>query len=185
MTASAAALGLSAPPALQDWGRRIRGFEDGLIRCDWDGQTLELAWRALPERPPPGLLPLSFEPGPLAAHKLVERSCYDRARAQARAAGFDDALLVDAAGYLLETTVANVFVQLGGLLVTPPDDGRILPGIARAALIRCKAGGVIERPVHLDEARAAEGLLLTSAAHDGLPVSRLETVCFDTRHAAP
>ena len=44
-------------------------------------------------------------------------------------------LLVSRSGELLETTRANVFLVRDGVLATPPLDGTILPGTARAALL--------------------------------------------------
>jgi para-aminobenzoate synthetase/4-amino-4-deoxychorismate lyase len=43
-------------------------------------------------------------------------------------------ILADAAG-LLETTRANVIGVVGGELVTPPLDGRILPGVTRTTVL--------------------------------------------------
>ena len=61
-----------------------------------------------------------------------------------RGAGTDEVLWVDDAGLLLEGTWSNVFAVRDGVLHTPPDDGRILPGITR-------------------------GLVLAAAEHGGLP----------------
>ena len=44
-------------------------------------------------------------------------------------------LLLGEGGAPLETSRANVFAVRGGTLTTPPLDGRILPGIARARTI--------------------------------------------------
>ena len=113
------------------------------------------------------LLPVRHRPEPNAAHKTVARRALSRASQMAGAAGCDDALLVDQDGYVLETSVANVFVRINDRLVTPPLDGRILPGIWRQVLIE---EGVLERRVRLEEARDA-ALLLTSAGADRLPAT--------------
>jgi len=52
------------------------------------------------------------------------------ASAEARASGADLAVLIDE-DELLETAEGNLFAILDGTLVTPPDDGRLLPGITR------------------------------------------------------
>jgi branched-chain amino acid aminotransferase len=44
---------------------------------------------------------------------------------------FDDFLVRTKAGYVSETTVANIFCLKNGILMTPPNDGNILPGITR------------------------------------------------------
>ncbi len=72
---------------------------------------------------------------PLAGHKTMARLPWDLARRQVQAAGGDDALLVDAAERVLETSIANVFVRFGNLVVTPQAPRLCLPGILRGWLL--------------------------------------------------
>ncbi len=65
-------------------------------------------------------------------HKTTDRSFYDEARAQA---GTGEVLFVDEAGYLTEGSFTNVFVEVGGKLLTPPLSRALLPGILRERLI--------------------------------------------------
>jgi len=85
-------------------------------------------------------------------------------------------LLVDLDGGVLETTRSNVFALIDDVFVTPPLDGRILPGVTRALVIDAarEAGiAVAERPIGLDELTRA-GAVLTSGALRGLePVTGL------------
>src|SRR5687768_13569480 len=53
---------------------------------------------------------------------------------EAKAKGFDEALLTDMNGYVAEAPGANMFFEKDGILVTPPA-GNILPGITRATVI--------------------------------------------------
>jgi branched-chain amino acid aminotransferase len=53
---------------------------------------------------------------------------------EARAKGFDEALLTDALGYIAEGTGANMFFEKDGALFTPAK-GNILPGITRATVL--------------------------------------------------
>ncbi|HWH92232.1 MAG TPA: aminodeoxychorismate synthase component I [Baekduia sp.] len=79
-------------------------------------------------------------------------------------------LLVDLDGGVLETTRANLFALVGDTLVTPPLDGRILPGVTRAralAVARDLGLATAERPLSLDELTAADAVL-TSGALRGL-----------------
>lgn len=46
----------------------------------------------------------------------------------------DDAFLLDNQGYIVEATVANVFVVKGDVIFTPPNKGSILPGITRKCI---------------------------------------------------
>jgi branched-chain amino acid aminotransferase len=53
---------------------------------------------------------------------------------EAKAAGFDEALLTDAEGFLAEGPGANLFFEKAGKLYTPAE-GNILPGITRATVL--------------------------------------------------
>jgi para-aminobenzoate synthetase/4-amino-4-deoxychorismate lyase len=90
-------------------------------------ELTDLATRQLPVR----LVPMTV-PGGLGAHKWIDRRLLD-----ALAALVDgEPLLCDLDGLVLESRRANVFaVESGGRLVTPPTDGRILPGVTRAELL--------------------------------------------------
>lgn len=52
-----------------------------------------------------------------------------------RRAGVDEVLWVGRDGSLTEGVRSSLFAVLDGVVVTPPDDGRILPGITREALL--------------------------------------------------
>ena len=49
-------------------------------------------------------------------------------------AGVDDLLLTDNQGYITEATIANIFIVKGDVIMTPPNNGSILPGITRGCL---------------------------------------------------
>jgi branched-subunit amino acid aminotransferase/4-amino-4-deoxychorismate lyase len=72
---------------------------------------------------------------PLAGHKTLARLAWDLARERAQHAGYDDALLVDSAGNLLETSIANVFLVRDGVVRTPHAPTRCLPGVMRSWLL--------------------------------------------------
>lgn len=91
-------------------------------------------------------------------------------------AGFDDALMLDWQGRLAESTGANVFLAMGGKLVTPKVEN-FLDGITRRAVIGMaqKRGWVVEEravmPHELDE--ASEVFLCGSAA-EIVPVGAID-----------
>jgi para-aminobenzoate synthetase/4-amino-4-deoxychorismate lyase len=117
-------------------------------------------------RAPVALEPITL-PGGLGAHKWRDRRLVD---AWDSAVAPAIPLLVDLDGRILETTRASVFAFRDGALVTPPLDGRILPGVTRArTLVEAAALGVptVERPLTLDELGAADAVL-TSGALRGL-----------------
>jgi para-aminobenzoate synthetase/4-amino-4-deoxychorismate lyase len=74
-------------------------------------------------------------------------------------AGSDgEPLAIDPDGLVLESSRGNVLALVDGEFVTPPLDGRILPGIGRASLLRgLRARGhrVAERPLHIRELATA------------------------------
>ena len=54
---------------------------------------------------------------------------------QARAAGFDDAIVVNSQGNICEGSVTNLIANIDGRWVTPPTTDVVLPGIIRQILI--------------------------------------------------
>lgn len=117
------------------------------------------------------LLPTVVAPSagePPADLKANPRRRYDAVLQQAQDGGADDGIVVAADGGVLETAVGNLWLRLRGGWVTPPADGRLLPGIARAVLLeRAAAAGVpiAQRPCDLGDLHAAEALAVTNAVH--------------------
>jgi len=103
--------------------------------------------------------------GGFGAHKLADRSWLEEIEASSEGEGARP-LLVTTAGELLETTRANVFLERGGALATPPLDGAILPGVVRSlviALARRLRIAIAERPLSVADLEAADAVLLTSS----------------------
>jgi branched-chain amino acid aminotransferase group I len=61
-------------------------------------------------------------------------------RQEARAAGADDALLLNDKGFLAEASSSNVFTVSQGVLRTPRLDCGILPGVTRGVILELAAG---------------------------------------------
>lgn len=189
LAASAATLGLPEPPTTDTLDAGIAqllgalGADDGVVRVTWSAgsgggpvdlppgpPTLLLGWRPPPVAGRPRLLPVRFRPGELAAHKTLDRWPYLLARRRAIAAGADDALLVDQDDRLLESSLANVALRVGDDVLTPPADGRILPGIGRARMLEA---GAHARVLTLREAHAADAVLLVSAVRGRVEIAAL------------
>ena len=109
-----------------------------------------------PVRLAPALLP-----GGLGDHKWRDRRLLDELERRLGAV----ALLVDLDGEVLEAAHANVWIREGRTLVTPPLDGRLLPGTVRARLLAAPPAGhtAREEPLTLERATAADELLLSSS----------------------
>ncbi len=103
--------------------------------------------------------------------KTTARDHYEAARR--RMGGADDALLIGHKGEVWETTTANLFVRLaGGVWATPPADQRLLPGVARAALL-AKRPEIAEKPLFLADLAAADAIVVTNALFGVHAVGRI------------
>ncbi len=99
------------------------------------------------------------------------------AKQAARAAGAFEALLVGDDGIVAEGSSTNAWAVLGGTLVTPPLSNRVLPGVMRGTLLRLASAdglSVDERRFSLDEAFAADELMLSSTTVPVLPIVKLD-----------
>jgi para-aminobenzoate synthetase/4-amino-4-deoxychorismate lyase len=118
--------------------------------------------------------------GGLGAHKWSDRSVLT----PAEAGDGTLTLLLDADGTVLEAARANVFCAAGGELATPPTDGRILPGIARARTLEIAAELAIEvreQRLTLADLLAADEVFLTGSVRGIEPVRRIDGTELVTR----
>lgn len=134
-------------------------------------------WEALPAQTRLAVATVTRrnEHSPLSRIKSLNMLDNVLARAEAAAAGADEALLLNTAGRVAEAAAANLFALIDGAIVTPPVAEGALPGIARALAMAELA--VVERPLALADLRRASGILLTSSlgvravsALDGRPL---------------
>ncbi len=101
------------------------------------------------------------EHSPLARIKHLNYLDNILARREADAVGADDALLLNTAGRVAESTVANVFLLVDGFMLTPPIVDGALPGIMRAEAI--KLARAEERSISVEMLRRASEVFLTNA----------------------
>ena len=85
-------------------------------------------------------------------HKLVDRERFDRALAEAKAAGADDGLLLTVGGQVAETAIWGLFWWEDGRVTAPPLEIGVLPGVARARITEL-VGEVHERTATVEEIR--------------------------------
>jgi para-aminobenzoate synthetase / 4-amino-4-deoxychorismate lyase len=127
--------------------------------------------------PSPVVLSPVVLPGGHGRHKWHDRrqlaELISRAGRDGAPGPDDHLLIVDADGDVLETDRGNVFAVIDGTLCTPPLDGRLLPGITRATVLRLAAqAGIPAKEVRLtvaDLADAAE-VFATNAVRGLIPV---------------
>lgn len=99
---------------------------------------------------------------------------------EAKAKGYDEALLTDMNGYVAEGPGANVFFEKNGKLVTPPA-GNILPGITRATVIEICASlniPVEERLFTIDELKQADAAFFCGTAAEVIGWQSLDEAVF-------
>jgi branched-chain amino acid aminotransferase len=99
---------------------------------------------------------------------------------EAKDAGYDEALVLDANGYVAESSGANVFFEKDGTLYTPAK-GSILPGITRATVIDiCNQLDipVEEKFFTPDEMRGADAAFFCGTAAEVLALDSLDDVPF-------
>ena len=154
LAASAGALYGIEPPAIA-----LPPAPDGRLRVllEPDGSVTVEA-----RAEPAGATEIALEPralaGGLGPHKWLDRP-QDPAW-----------LVVDLDGGVLEAAWANVWIQApDGTLVTPPADGRILPGLTRARLLAATHLATREAPIALEALGRAEAIVLTSSIRLATP----------------
>jgi para-aminobenzoate synthetase / 4-amino-4-deoxychorismate lyase len=133
----------------------VAPVEEGLVMPAWE-RGVELAPRIVA--------------GGIGGHKWADRRLL--ADADARCAPCVP-LLLDGDGAVLEASRGNVFVVRDGTLVTPPADGRILPGVTRRRVLLLAAEldvPVREEAVPFAGMGDADGIFLTGAVRGIEPV---------------
>jgi para-aminobenzoate synthetase/4-amino-4-deoxychorismate lyase len=128
----------------------------------------EIDAEPLAAEPEPGAVTLApaVLPGGLGAHKWRDRRLLDELADRLDAVP----LLLDLDGDVLEAAYANVFIVEGTHLITPPLDGRQLPGTVRARVLALHPA--LEERLSLDRVAAADELLLASSVR-GIHPARL------------
>lgn len=104
---------------------------------------------------------------PLAQFKTCSKLPQILARAQADAAGAQEALLLNTEGYVVEAASSNLFWIERGAVCTPPIASGILAGVTRAVVIEiCQSLGlaVTEKGIAPEELPRAEGVFVSSSA---------------------
>lgn len=99
------------------------------------------------------------------------------ARAEAKAAGADEALLLNEKGFLTEGTTSNIFLVAGKSLIMPPAESGILPGITRETVLEiAPALGLeaVEKDVLLLELLQADEAFLTSSVIEVMPLVNVD-----------
>lgn len=138
----------------------------GLATPDHPTPTLVMTVAPLPPPPEPAKVIVAKttrrnEYSPLSRIKHINYLDNILARREAEAAGADDALLLNTAGNITESTVANIFLLVDGYMLTPSVSDGALPGILRAEAI--KLARAEERTITMDMLTRSSEVFLTNA----------------------
>ena len=110
----------------------------------------------------------------------LKSTCYLNnvlARMEAKAAGADEAILLNEQGYLAEGSTTNIFLVGTEELVTPSLESGILPGITREAVVEIAQTlniNTAERQVELKELALAEEAFVTNSVLEIMPLTWFE-----------
>jgi branched-chain amino acid aminotransferase len=99
------------------------------------------------------------------------------ARVEAIKAGFDEAVMLNSFGMVVEASAENIFVVRDGSLATPPASSGALSGVTRDSIIAIAEENGIpceERDISRDELYLADEVFLTGTAAEVKPVGEID-----------
>ena len=115
----------------------------------------------------------AYARGNFPALKTLNSLATIMALRQAAAAGCPEAILTDAEGHLLEGAISNLFLVVGGNLLTPACSGDFLAGRTRQrilAIARTERIVVLEKELDRGDLKAAGEVFVASSVREVLPV---------------
>ena len=123
--------------------------------------------------------------GPLDAVKSLSYAENIFLMEEAKRKGFDEILISNSAGNLIEGSGSNIFVVRQGVVLTPPLSDKCLPGVTRALILNLlerEAWTHHEVSIPIDDLLGADELWLTSSTRKIQRVSGLDEVpcCAET-----
>lgn len=154
--------------------RRSDG-KDHALRMEWDGTELRITPRDF-VMPSPINIATAAEVHPGYTVKTTDRPFFDRARAEARAKGADEGLLLTPAGYVAEGSLFAIGWFEGDRLRIPSLDLGILPSIGRSRVIEVAKELGIEVEEGKFPRRALDGrpAFITTAVRGLVPIASLD-----------
>lgn len=114
---------------------------------------------------------------PLAGFKTANKLPQILSRAEADAAGVEDALLLNTQGHLVESTSGNLFWIDGDCVCTPPLQSGILPGVTRQVVLEiCRELRIPSREENIasDELARKKGAFLSLSSLGVVEIGSLD-----------
>jgi branched-subunit amino acid aminotransferase/4-amino-4-deoxychorismate lyase len=122
------------------------------------------------------------ETAPSSRHKTLSYIDSVMARAEAEAAGADEALMLNTRGNVASGAASNIFLVIDGRVRTPALEDGALPGTVRAALLDAALGDEVGAIAAEDAARA-EAAFITNALNPLRAVKSIDGRVLDAEHA--
>ncbi|MBA7506855.1 Branched-chain-amino-acid aminotransferase [subsurface metagenome] len=99
------------------------------------------------------------------------------ARKEAKAKRFDEGILLNTVGDVTEASTSNIFLVKKGILITPPEESGLLPGITRRVVLELATSlglKVYKRRISLDGLIGAEEAFLTNSLIEIMPLVEID-----------
>ncbi len=157
---------------------------DGFVDVDPDSTQFSLSVYDSPLPEPSGSEVIlskyrrpSFDFAPTDAKAACHYPNSARAMREAKARGYENAVMLDPLGHVCELATANIFYAKDGQLHTPVPNGTFLNGVTRQRIIKLmRDAGVetYERSITWQEMAEADEVFSTGNWGKVLPITRLE-----------
>ena len=99
------------------------------------------------------------------------------AQSEASAAGADQAILLNEQGFVAECSTSNIFLVVGGKLLTPSVESGILPGVTREEVIELALNlgvAVVEEEISLAVLLRADEAFMTNSIIEVMPITAVD-----------
>jgi branched-chain amino acid aminotransferase len=154
---------VSVAIAVWKWDEYMKASDDG---ADKGVRTMVSSWIRIDNR----AMPMHAKATANYANSVL-------ARVEAIKAGFDEAIMLNSAGTVVEATAENIFVVKDNILATPPTTCGALEGVTRSSVLTIAKENGIEyevRNISRDELYTATEVFLTGTAAEIKPVAEID-----------
>jgi branched-chain amino acid aminotransferase len=142
---------------------------DEYLKADGDGKGARLMVSSWTRIDPKSL--------PMGAKATANYANSALARVEAIKAGFDEAVMLNSSGMVVEASAENIFIVKDGTLATPPTTSGALAGVTRDSILAIAKENGIEcnvRNMSRDELYLADEVFLTGTAAEVKPVGEID-----------